>query len=1018
MASLAPALQGRRQFVTAATLWGLVTLVFTVLLLPSFSPDFRAAVSAAGLPLAGVTALLLGVLRVRRSEGKMRRAWRFLVAAGFVAIAGNVWVGITGADPITSPSMFSDVTIAVALVLSTLGLLSFPGPSRRGADLSVMLLDGLVAGGAFLLIASVLVYTELLNSSAREGAGAQFFAVVFPLLDVVLATVAVLLLVRASGADRLMLVLVASAYVMYAASDIAFAVQTSKGDFHFGTVLDLGWIVGYLTLGLAASVPSREGLPDAEPDLRGPSDALGTTIVFAILVAAAVVQTLFGGGGELKEAQSALWVVMVTAAGVRQVLLTSDNARLRRGLEHQVDEQTAGLRRLARHNEVLVTSVGDGVYGVDPEGRVTFVNPSAAEALGFTTSELTGRKAHETFHAPGPDGKPFPWSGCYIQEVIQHGGVVVTEDDEYLRADGSVFPVEITASPLLDESEVLGAVVVFRDVTQRREVDRLKNEFLSVVSHELRTPLTSIRGSLGLLAGGQLGELPERAASLVGVAVQNSERLTRLINDLLDIERMDSGVAPMDVVTLEVRELLEAATEQIEGMAASVGVRVELGTTAGRVIADEDRVIQTLMNLLGNAIKFSESGCVVRLDASVHGSEVHFRVSDDGRGIPHDKLDSIFDRFEQVDSSDTRQRGGTGLGLTISKGIVERLGGRIWAESELGVGTTVTFTLPAARELDRKLGGPLGPQAARPPSSAPAVLVCDDDPEVVEEFSRLLLAHGYRPIGVTDGASVLELVRAERPSVVLLDLLMPGATGAQVLEALRGSADTYDIPVVVISGLGPEADESVAQTTEDWLIKPVSEERLVRTVAQVVAHAVSSAVSNPVPDPGTESEGESGTASSGSVLLVEDDADLSVVLGTMLRGAGLEVVHAATASEAVVRGQEAGPDVIVLDMRLPDGSGAHVVKEFQRRGTLAQTSLVVYSAADIDEVERHELELGTTVFLNKGRVSPEELRDRVLGLVSAVTSEVHMSPREGERDGTDPDGEDRRASARTPEVPV
>jgi DNA-binding response OmpR family regulator len=154
------------------------------------------------------------------------------------------------------------------------------------------------------------------------------------------------------------------------------------------------------------------------------------------------------------------------------------------------------------------------------------------------------------------------------------------------------------------------------------------------------------------------------------------------------------------------------------------------------------------------------------------------------------------------------------------------------------------------------------------------------------------------------------------------------------------------------------------------------------------------------------------------VLLVEDDADLSVVLGTMLRGVGLEVVQAATASQAITLGQAVRPDVIVLDMRLPDGSGAHVVKEFQRRGTLAQTSLVVYSAADIDAVERHELELGTTVFLNKGRVSPEELRDRVLGLVGAVTSEVHMSPREGELDGTDPDGGDRRPSPRTPEVPV
>lgn len=999
MASPASAPPGRRHFLLAGLVWGLLTLTFTVLLTPAFPAGFRESVTSLGLLVGALAAMPMALLRVRWSTGRMRRAWLLLVIAGAVAIFGNVWVAVTGADPVTSPSVVSDVTIALALMISTAGLLTFPGPRRRGEELSVMFLDGLVAGGAFLLIASVLVYAELLGSSAREGVWAQAFALVFPLIDVVLATVAVLLVVRASGRDRAMLTLVASAYLMYAAADIAFAVQTSQGDFHFGSVGDLGWIVGYLTIGLAATIPNRSQEPESESVARGPSDALGTTLIFSVLVSAAVVQTLFGGGGALKEAQSALWVVMVSAAGLRQVLLSSDNAKLRRGLEQRVAEQTADLRRLARHNEVLVTSVGDGVYGVDHTGRVTFVNPSAAAALGYTTEELTGRLAHDTFHAPGPDGVPLAWSECYIKEAIQHGSLVLSEEDEYVRADGSMFPVEITASPLLDGSEVLGAVVVFRDVTHRREIDRMKNEFLSVVSHELRTPLTSIRGSLGLLAGGQLGELPERAASLVGVAVQNSERLTRLINDLLDIERMDSGSAPMDVMTLDVRNLLEAAVDQIEGMATSVGVRVELGTASGRVLADEDRVIQTLMNLLGNAIKFSDPGGVVRVGAAVEGTMVHFQVTDEGRGIPPDKLESIFERFEQVDSSDTRQRGGTGLGLTISKGIVDRLGGHIWAESVLGLGTTIHFTLPATRDTSRSQPAPAAAPRTGP---APTVLVCDDDQVVVDDFSRLLEAHGFRPVGVTDGAEVLDLVRADRPAVILLDLLMPGATGAQVLSALRANPDTHDIPVVVVSGLGPEADESIARSADGWLLKPVTEERLVRTVA----HAV---------PPGEPSEpGEPGA----SVLVVEDDDDLADVLGTMLRADGLDVVLASSAGEAVARGQETHPDVIVLDMRLPDGSGADVVKEFQRRGTLAQTPLVVYSAADIDAVDRHDLELGTTVFLNKGRVTPEELRNRVLGLISTFTSEGHMSPREEEPDATDPDGEDSRSSTPGPWVIV
>ena len=163
-----------------------------------------------------------------------------------------------------------------------------------------------------------------------------------------------------------------------------------------------------------------------------------------------------------------------------------------------------------------MTSVGDGVYGVDHQGRVTFVNPSAMAMLGYEADDLQGLRAHEVFHAPDPDGSPFPWSRCYIYEAITHGLVASAEEDNYIRADGTSFPVEITAAPLLDEAEVRGAVVVFRDVTQRREVDRMKDEFLSVVSHELRTPLTSIRGSLGLLAGGGWASCPEKAAALVG----------------------------------------------------------------------------------------------------------------------------------------------------------------------------------------------------------------------------------------------------------------------------------------------------------------------------------------------------------------------------------------------------------------------------------------------------------------------------------------------------------------------
>nr|WP_180934676.1 histidine kinase dimerization/phospho-acceptor domain-containing protein [Nocardioides ungokensis] len=611
-----PSLAGqRRRFAVAVPVALALIATFTVLLGPNFPLDLRQSASGLGLLVAGVLAAISCGVRATQTIGRRRRSWRLLMSAAVVAVAGNVWVAIVGADPVASPSAVGNGSIAVALLLSIAGLLSFPSIRRRGIEQLLMSLDGLVAGSAVLVIASVLVYAELLDSVTADVAS-RSSALLFPVLDVVLATVALLLLLRTSGSDRPALALVTAGFLTYAVADLSFAVLAAQDRFHFGTYLDLGWIAGYLLIALAAWYPSARADGAPEQMEGGSTDARGTVVVFAVLLTAGIVQVGFGTGGHLPAAQAGLWLVLLLAAGTRQMLLAADNAALRRGLEQRVREQTADLSRLARQTEVLLTSVGDGIYGVDHDGRVTFVNPSGAAALGYDAGELHDRPAHDTFHAPAEDGVPFPWSGCYINDAIRHGVVASAEEDMYVRSDGTAFPVEITASPLVDDDVVRGAVVVFRDVTQRREVDRMKSEFLSVVSHELRTPLTSIRGSLGLLAGGKLGELPPRADSLVGIALQSSERLTRLINDLLDIERIQSGTKPMEIEALDACHLLAAAAHAIEGLASATKVRVELGDCSGRVLADEDRIMQTLTNLLGNAIKYSEPGDVVLMDAT------------------------------------------------------------------------------------------------------------------------------------------------------------------------------------------------------------------------------------------------------------------------------------------------------------------------------------------------------------------------------------------------------------------
>ncbi|HYF74664.1 MAG TPA: histidine kinase dimerization/phospho-acceptor domain-containing protein, partial [Nocardioides sp.] len=536
----------RRHFLVVLPLTAAALAVFAALLAPSLvAQDVRQLASGLGLVLSGLFLAVSCGVRARRTVGRRRRSWLLIMTGAVVAIAGNVWATAIGSDPVTSPSAFSDLTITAALGLCIAGVLGFPSVRRRGIDLVVISLDGLVVGGAVLIIAATLVYDEVLEQT-RGGLASQLTTLLIPVLDVVLVVVGILLLLRAQGPDRRALALLALGFLAYAVADLRFAVLVAQHDFEFGTALDLGWIAGYALLALAAWYPCTE--VDVPEGSGTATDARDTALVYFVLLLAAGVQVIFGRGERLAPSTAVLWLLVAIAAAGRQILLTRDNTALRRGLEQRVQEQTGDLRRLARQTEVLLTSVGDGIYGVDDDGRITFVNPSGADALGYAAEDLLGRSAHDVFHAPAEDGTPYPYEGCYIAEAIGSGISTFAEEDVYVRCDGSSFPVEITASPQLEglpSSQVVrGAVVVFRDVTERREVDRMKNEFISVVSHELRTPLTSIRGSLGLLASGVLGELSPRARSMANIALESSERLTRLINDILDLERIEAGHRP------------------------------------------------------------------------------------------------------------------------------------------------------------------------------------------------------------------------------------------------------------------------------------------------------------------------------------------------------------------------------------------------------------------------------------------------------------------------------------------
>jgi two-component system sensor histidine kinase VicK len=363
-------------------------------------------------------------------------------------------------------------------------------------------------------------------------------------------------------------------------------------------------------------------------------------------------------------------------------------------------EAELALHMATRQRELILESVGDGIYGIDLEGRLTFINQAGAHALGYTPERLIGRDLHEVIHHSHADGTPYSKSTDPILQALRRCESIRMRDEVFWRQDGSAFPVEYSANPLLEDGRISGMVVAFLDVSERRRLERMKDEFISTVSHELRTPLTSLRASLGLVFSGTLDKRPEKQRQMVEMAIGNCDRLIRLVNDILDFERVEKGDLPLYLQPVEAIDLLRRAADVASTAAGQAHILVRVEAPSVQVLADEDRILQVLNELVTNAIKFSLPETTISLTAqpfqeSPSGSAtVCFTVEDQGRGIPPEKLDRVFDRFQQGDASDSRALGGTGLGLALCRSIVEQHGGRIWAESIVGQGSRFHFTLP------------------------------------------------------------------------------------------------------------------------------------------------------------------------------------------------------------------------------------------------------------------------------------------------------------------------------------
>jgi PAS domain S-box-containing protein len=379
-----------------------------------------------------------------------------------------------------------------------------------------------------------------------------------------------------------------------------------------------------------------------------------------------------------------------------QMAIALQQAELYQQLQQELSDRIQAQASL-QQSEALFRSLSEsspiGIFRNDVEGKCTYTNPRCQEITGATLEEALGDGWQQFIH-PEDLKKVLPQRSADM--AAQREGAV---ELRHIHKDGTIRLCQVKAAPILSTThDLLGFVGTIEDITESRAVEQMKNEFISIVSHELRTPLASIRGSLGLLASDILNDDPDAAKHMLDIAAVEAERLVRLVNDILDLERLESQKVVLDKQWCNASVLMQQAVEVLQPLAEQKQITLSVSLLPIRIWVASDRIIQTLVNLLSNAIKFSPPLSTVSLGVSTQLDRVLFQIQDRGRGIPASQLETIFGRFHQVDASDSRNEGGTGLGLAICRNIVQQHNGKLWVESTVGKGSTFYFTIPIPLE--------------------------------------------------------------------------------------------------------------------------------------------------------------------------------------------------------------------------------------------------------------------------------------------------------------------------------
>ncbi len=639
----------------------------------------------------------------------------------------------------------------------------------------------------------------------------------------------------------------------------------------------------------------------------------------------------------------------LVSAAATQVATAINNAELYQLITDQAERLGVMLRtqraEAAKH-QAIVEGIADGVLVLDTNRHVVLMNPAAAHILGLDASAVEGQHIREILGRAESTVDQALARQLYdkLMTGMEHFGAVefaqdeeITRLDFRLKAEDKV--VVVNLSPVsLGSGELPSLVTVLRDISREAEVERLKNEFISTVSHELRTPMTSIKGYTDLLVSEKIGALSEQQRHFVQVIKTNADRLTALVNDFLDISRIETGRIKLKISPLDLAALINQVADNFQGQMVekSLDLVLDLPPDLPPVRADEDRVTQILENLISNAWKYTPEGGQVTVRARVVDGFVQVDVSDTGIGIAEKDLEHVFDRFYRTEQAEVRAVAGTGLGLSIVKMFVELLGGKIWVESQVNQGTTFSFTLPlAVTVIPRPSGGD---------ATAPKILVVDDDEHILQLLGHHLEIEGYQVLTAQCGEDALRLARSEQPALITLDILLDEVDGFEVLESLKKDPMTAGIPVIIVSIVPDAETRGLALGAAGYISKPFEEQHVVKQV-QIALSAL----------------GDEGNGQFNRVLVVDDDRHIVDWLKEALTSSGFTVRGAYNGQEALALAREDSPDLILLDLKMPDMDGYEVIRNLRRDQATRNIPVIVITGSSLDDDYDHVKVLGMGV---------------------------------------------------------